>query len=329
MRGRSNEARSAYLAHVRAFCQNMWMFDIALSLVPVFSLIALGAGLRRFNVLTADVWSSLERLTYFVLFPPLMFMSIVNGSFASDEALWFGLALSSAVVTMTALMLLARPVLAKDGPQFSSVFQAGIRWNGYVALGVVASLHGDVGVGLAAIGFAVLAPVNNVMSVLVLSRYAGKTPKPFMRVLRSVATDPLILSIAIAVILVSLGVRVSKPVGDTLNLLGDATVSLGLICVGAALDFSLLRTGRWPLAAGVLLRLVVMPAVAAGLSYTIGLSRIPFEIAMICVSAPVAISAYTVARQLGGDAKLMAGIITLTTLLSLITIPLTLWLMNS
>ena len=306
----------------------MRMLDIVLSLVPVFSLIALGAGLRRFKVLTADVWISLERLTYFVLFPPLMFMSIVNGSFANEEALWLGLALASAVVTMTALMLLARPVLAKDGRQFSSVFQAGIRWNGYVALGVVAGLHGDVGVGLAAIGFAVLSPVNNVMSVLVLSRYASTTPMPFLRVLRSVATDPLILSIVLAIVLVSLGVRVSKPVGATLNLLGNATVSLGLICVGAALDFSLLHTSRWPLAVGVLLRLVVMPAVAAGLSYTIGLSRIAFEIAMICVAAPVAISAYTVARHLGGDAKLMAGIITLTTLLSLITIPLTLWLVT-
>ena len=273
-----------------------------------------------------DGWSSLERLTYFVLFPPLMFMSIVNGSFASDEALWLGLAMAGTVVTMAALMLLARPVLAKDGPQFSSVFQAGIRWNGYVALGVAAGLYGEVGVGIAAIGFAVLVPVNNVMSVLVLSRYASEKPASFLRVIRSLLTNPLILSTLLAIILVSLGVRVSKPVGDTLTLLGDATVSLGLICVGAALDFSSMRSAKWPLAAGVLLRLVVMPGVAAGLSYTIGLSLMAFQIGMVCVTAPVATSAYILARQLGGDAKLMANIITLTTLLSLATIPITLWL---
>ncbi|HOZ27268.1 MAG TPA: AEC family transporter [Hyphomonadaceae bacterium] len=302
------------------------MLDVVLSLVPVFSLIALGALLQRFKVLTVDGWSSLERLTYFVLFPPLMFMSIVNGSFASDEALWLGLAMAGTVVTMAALMLLARPVLAKDGPQFSSVFQAGIRWNGYVALGVAAGLYGEAGVGIAAIGFAVLVPVNNVMSVLVLSRYASEKPASFLRVIRSLLTNPLILSTLLAIILVSLGVRVSKPVGDTLTLLGDATVSLGLICVGAALDFSSMRSAKWPLAAGVLLRLVVMPGVAAGLSYTIGLSHMAFQIGMVCVTAPVATSAYILARQLGGDAKLMANIITLTTLLSLATIPITLWL---
>lgn len=304
------------------------MLDVVLSLVPVFSLIALGAVLRRFSLLTAEGWGSLERLTYFVLFPPLMFMSIVNGSFASEEALWLGLALAGTVITMAALMLLARPLLAKDGPQFSSVFQAGVRWNGYVALGVIAGLHGEIGVGLSAIGFAVLVPINNVMSVLVLSRYASEKPAPFLRVLRSVATNPLILSTVLAIILVSLGVRITKPVADTLTLLGDATVSLGLICVGAALDFGSMRAAKWPLAAGTLLRLVVMPAVTAGLCFSIGLSKMAIEIAMVCVAAPVATSAYILARQLGGDARLMANIITLTTLLSLITIPLTLWLVE-
>ena len=62
--------------------------DVLLSLIPVFSLIALGAVLRRFKLLSPEGWSALERLTYFVLFPPLMFMSIVEGRFAGGEALW-------------------------------------------------------------------------------------------------------------------------------------------------------------------------------------------------------------------------------------------------
>jgi predicted permease len=301
------------------------MLDVVLSLIPVFSLIALGVVLRRFSLLSVDGWGALERLTYFVLFPPLMFMSIVEGSFAGEEALRLGAALAATVVIMAGLMLLARPGLAKDGAQFSSVFQAGIRWNGYVALGVISGLHGDHGVALAAVGFAVLVPINNVMSVLVLSRYAGTAPASFLRVVRSVATNPLIISTLLAVLLVSFGVRVSEPVGDTLNLLGDATVSLGLICVGAALDFSSMRAAKWPLAVGTVLRLVVMPAVTMTLCIMIGLQGMAFDIAMICVAAPVATSAYILSRQLGGDATLMANIITLTTLLSLVTIPATLF----
>jgi len=304
------------------------MLDVVLSLIPVFSLIALGAALRRFSLLSPDGWAALERLTYFVLFPPLMFMSIVEGSFAGEEALRLGGALAATVLIMAALMMLGRPGLAKDGAQFSSVFQAGIRWNGDVALGVISGLHGEGGVALAAVGFAVLVPINNVMSVLVLSRYAGAKPASFLQVIRSVATNPLIISTLLAVLLVRLGVRVSEPVGDTLNLLGDATVSLGLICVGAALDFSSMRSAKWPLAAATLLRLVIMPLVAIALCIVLGVRGLSFDIAMICVAAPVATSAYILARQLGGDATLMANIITLTTLLSLVTIPATLFLIQ-
>jgi predicted permease len=251
-------------------------------------------------------------------------MSIASGSFAGGEAMRLGLAMGGTVLGMAALMMLIRPLLPITGAQFSSLFQSGIRWNGYVALGVISGLHGEAGVALSAVGFAVLVPINNVLSVVVLTRYAGAEPMPLVRVARQIITNPLILSTIAASALVASGFRVSDPVADTLNLLGDATISLGLICVGAALDFSSMRSARLPLALGTLLRLAVMPSVAAGLMLSLGLSGMAFSIGMICVAAPVATSAYILARQLGGDAPLMANLITLTTLLSLATIPLTL-----
>jgi len=304
------------------------MADVMVSLLPVFSLIALGAVLRRFGLLNADGWAALERLTYFVLFPPLMFMSIIEGSFAGAQALILGQTLAGAVLVMAALMTLLRSFLARDGAQFSSVFQAGLRWNGYIALGVIAGLFGPEGLSLAAVGFAVLVPINNVLSVLVLSRYAGATPAPVLQVIRSIAGNPLILSTLLAIALVQTGLQLSDPVADTLNLLGDATIALGLICVGAALDFGAMRQAKWPLAAGVILRLLVMPAVTFAIGGLLGLAVPALTIAIICVSAPVATSAYILARQLGGDARLMANIISLTTLVSLVTLPLALLLVQ-
>ncbi len=106
------------------------------------------------------------------------------------------------------------------------------------------------------------------------------------------ATNPLIISTVLAIILVSVGLKAPEPVADTLNLLGDATVSLGLICAGAALDFGALRASKRSLAWGTLLRLVVMPAVAVGFCLLLGLRGVSFEVAMLCVAAPVATSAY-------------------------------------
>lgn len=304
------------------------MIAVALSLIPVFVLIALGAVLRRRSLLDASGWAALERLTYFVLFPPLLFMSIAGGSFAGGEALRLGMAMGVSVLTMAAVMLAARPLLPISGPQFSSVFQAGIRWNGYIALGVISGLHGEAGVGLAAVGFAVLVPINNLLSVFVLSRYAGSTPAPMRQIAVSVATNPLILSTVAASLVVASGLGVSPVIADTLNLLGDATIALGLICVGAALDFGSLHGTKLALGIGVAGRLLVMPAIAAGLGIAFGLSDIAFSIALICVTAPVATSAYILARQLGGDATLMASLISVTTLLSLLSLPATLLLIE-
>lgn len=304
------------------------MLEVAWSLVPVVSLIALGALLRRMRLLDVAGWAALERLTYFVLFPPLMFMSIVGGSFSGEDALRLALAMIVAELTIATLMIFGRRLLPVTGPQFSSVFQAGLRWNGYVALAIISGLYGEAGVALAAVGFAALSPIKNVLSILVLSRYAGTAPAPMARVLRLFVTNPLILSTIAACILVAAGVRVSPPVGYTLNLLGDATISLGLICVGAALDFSSIRSAKIPLAVGAALRLAVMPAISLGIALVFGLSGMSLSVVMICVSAPVATTAYILARQLGGDATLMANLTTITTVASLVTLPLTMMLVR-
>ena len=109
------------------------------ALLPVFLLIVLGFILKRSLMRLDTQWHGLERLTYYVLFPPLMFTSIVGGAFAGGEALLLAIGLVASVALMTGLMLLLRPVLPITGSQFSSVFQSGLRWNGYVALGVISS----------------------------------------------------------------------------------------------------------------------------------------------------------------------------------------------
>jgi malonate transporter and related proteins len=302
------------------------MFDFVLALIPVYSLVALGFVLRRFRLLSLDSWRALERLTYFVLFPPLMFMSIVDGSFAGEAALGLAFALASSVVTMSALMLLLRPILPANGAQFASLFQAGIRWSGFIALGVISGIYGREGLALSAVGFAVLAPVSDVLGILVLSRYGDLRTNPLLRVARSIGTNPLILSMILAIVLVQFGVRVTAPVASTLHLLGDGTVALGLICAGAAIDWTGLVSSKAPLAIATGFRLVVMPALTAGLCYAIGLSSMTFMIAMVCVAAPVATSALALVQRNGGDPVLIQDSINLTTLLAIITLPATILL---
>lgn len=297
------------------------MGTIVASLLPVFVLIALGAILKRAGFPGDAVWPPLERLVYWVFFPPLLFFNIVSAEIESGVALRLAGAFLAAVLAMAAILMALKPVLPVNGPAFSSIFQGAIRWNGFVALGIVATLYGPPGVALAAVAFATLVPAVNVMSVLVLSRYAGDTPAPLAQTLRALITNPLILACFTGIAVAALRIDLPGPLLATLKLLGDATVSLGLMCVGAALSFEGARGTILPNAVTAGLKLAVMPLLMFGACTAMGIGGLPLQVAIVCASVPGATSAYILARQLGGDATLMANLITISTLLSAVTMP--------
>src|SRR6185503_519659 len=116
------------------------------ALVPVFALIALGAILHRTKFIDEASWRAVERVTYYVLFPCFLFNAIAVADFTGQPIGSIALVLVGAIAAMTALVYALRPALSLDGPAFSSVFQGALRFNSYVALGVIAALLGTNGV---------------------------------------------------------------------------------------------------------------------------------------------------------------------------------------
>ncbi|MBA2401635.1 MAG: AEC family transporter, partial [Bradyrhizobium sp.] len=226
------------------------------------------------------------------------------------------------------VMLAMRRRARLSGPAYSSLFQAALRWNGYVGLAVVASALGAEALAFAAVVVAVMVPVNNVLSVYVLSRFAGATPAPLSSVLGNVVRNPLILATVAGALLKLAGVRLPHPVIEGLNLLGQATLATGLLCVGAAVDLKGLKMSVPVLLAGAASKLIAAPAVMWLASLLLGVSALPLAVGVICLAAPLTTSAYILARQLGGDATLAANLVSVTTLISLATYPVVIFLVT-
>lgn len=304
------------------------MFDLALSLLPVFLLIALGAVLDRTFFKASGMWAPLERLVYFVLFPPLLFQTIVTAHLEEGEALRLAAAFLAAILAMAAILLALRPILPITGAAFSSVFQGAIRWNSYVSLGIVAALFGPRGVALAAVAFATMVPTVNLLSVWVITRYAGDTPAAGRAVVRALIGNPLILACLAGLLVVGLGIPVPDVIIRTFKLMGDSTIALGLLAVGAALDLAHMRASTLSMTVTMVLKLLVMPLLMAAACLTIGVTGEARTVAIVCASVPPASSAYILARQLGGDATLMATLVTALTLMSVLTVPLAIALLG-
>lgn len=293
---------------------------IILALAPPALMIALGFALRRARFLEEAFWPQAERLCYFVLLPSLFLHGLATAKL--DGAPVFGLAatLIAATVIVAALVVAARPALPLDGPAFTSLFQGAIRFNNYVGVSMAVGLFGAQGVALAALCNAAIVPTVNVLCVLVFARF-GAVRMSGRGVLRQLAVNPLIVSCVAGIALHAAGLAPPPGVEPALRALGAASLPLGLLCVGAALDFSAARRWLLPVAASSLVKFALLPLVAALIARALGLRGDALTTALVFMSLPTASSAYILARQLGGDAPLMAGVTATQTLIGFVAMP--------
>lgn len=304
------------------------MTDVVAALVPVFAIIALGTVLRVVRLLDDSGWRSIERLTYFVLFPCFLFGAIAFADFSSAPVGLLAVALAVSMLAMAGYTYLFRPLLDLDGPAFTSLFQGAVRWNSYVALGAIAAVLGQPGLALIAVAVAVMVPLANMLCVIVLIRHASdRAINPAMLV-GQLMQNPLILACLAGIAAQVLGITVPGIVATSIDLVGKAALPLGLLAVGASLDFGDLKSRPMPVIAASVLKLAIMPLFLAATAVAVGMKGPAATAALICAAVPGAPSSFILARQMGGDAPLMAGITTVQTVAALLTMPLMLWVLS-
>lgn len=294
---------------------------ILLALAPIVLIIALGHLLRRRAFLAEGFWPQAERLSYYILLPCLFFNSLATADLGTIPVARLAGTLVLSTLTVALIVLLLRPALRIDGPGFTSVFQASIRFNNYVGVTLVTGLFGAPGLALAALSNASLVPTVNILSVLVFSRFATARLGP-RQVAVQLASNPLLLSSLAGIAVQLAGLPIPAAVEPALRTLGAASLPLGLLCVGAALDFGTARRWIGPILTSSAVKFALLPAVTLGMALLLGLEGPALTTALLFQALPTASSAYILARQLGGDAPLMAGITAAQTVLALLALPL-------
>lgn len=298
---------------------------IVAALLPIFLLILLGWVLRRSLLPDASFWRGLEQLVYFVLFPALLVDTLSRANLASVSIAGVGGALLLSVLLMGALCLALRPLLAArgvSGAAFSSLFQGSTRWQTYVAISVVQSLFGDAGLASAAVAMVAMIPVLNVMAVSVLARYAAPQRLAWPALLGAIARNPFIIGCAIGMALNLLGLPLSGIAHDLAEALARCSLAIGLLVVGAGLQFGTIHRAGVAAWVAVGLKLILMPLMAMGLASAFGVVGTSFAVVVCCAAVPSASNGYVLARQMGGDAPLLAQILVLQTLVAALTMPL-------
>lgn len=298
------------------------MLSVLLSILPVFLLILVGQVMKRANFPGDAFWPLADRVTYYLLFPALLIQSLSRADLGGlDPKGLFG-SILCAIFLNAVLAYGLRPLLKLEGPAFTSLFQGSVRFNTFVGFGAVAALAGQPGITLYAVAISLAIPTINVLCVGTLLRYGshGRGSSVADQFI-ALAKNPLIVACLIGIALNQLGLRLPPGIDPVFKMLGDMAAPMGLLTVGAALEPDAARQGGMTVAVTVLLKLVVYPLSMLGLAWAWGLGHLETQVLVLWAMLPTASASYILARQMGGDAPLMAAIVTASTMAAFVTMP--------
>lgn len=300
------------------------MTDVLAAIVPVFAVIALGALLRRRCWVADGFWAPAEAITFNVLFPALLFTSTARADLGGSDVLPMWTAIFAGFVAIAALAVPVGRMLGLGRPAQASVVQGAVRGNAYVGFAVAYASFGDAGLSLMGVAVILVAPLINVIGVIahiVLVPDAGGTKKGVGAMAVEVAKNPLVIACVLGGALNAAGIGLPPLVEPFLDILARAALPLGLLAVGAGLDLDAARRAWGAIGGTAAMKLMLLPAAVWGLCALLNVDAASMQAAMIWAAAPVSGTSYVVSRRMGGDAPLMAGIITMTTVASVATLP--------
>lgn len=295
-------------------------------LFPDFSLILCGYLLCRHTALNRTVWEPVEGLVYYFLFPVLLFQSIIKSPLdfgATSDLMAAGLLVIAIGIALAYalpwLPWMGRHMQARD---HAASAQVAFRFNSFIGLALAGKLAGPEGLLLMSVLIGVSVPLNNIGAVWPMARHAN------LGLARELVRNPLILGTAAGLAGNLLGLHIPVWLEPTVTRIGGASVPLGLMAAGAGMQLGHLSRARTLAAAMLSIRHLLLPLVAFGLSRLLRLEPLQATVLLMFSALPTASSCYVLAARMGYNAAYVAGLVTLSTVLGMLSLPFALGLLR-
>jgi malonate transporter len=293
--------------------------NFAQLLFPDFSLILCGYLVCRFTALNRKVWEQVESLVYYFLFPVLLFHSIVKSPLDLTAASSLvGAAISLAVCAIALSYSLPRwPWLGKrlDVRLHAASAQVAFRFNSFILLALADRVAGPQGLLLVAVIIGFCVPIFNIGAVWPMARHANRG------FARELIRNPLIVATASGLAANLLGFSMPIWLEPTVNRIGQASLALGLMAAGAGMQFASMATAKALAVAVLSIKHLAMPVMAFGLARLFRLDPLQTSVLLTFSAVPTASSCYVLAARMGYNGPYVAGLVTLSTLLGMVSLP--------
>ncbi|MBO5556596.1 MAG: AEC family transporter [Oscillospiraceae bacterium] len=290
------------------------------AVLPIFLLLMVGYLARILKLVDDEDVRKINRLMFKLFMPAVMFYSVYNSDLSSAVRPRLLLYTVAAVLSAFGLSCLAARWAVRERNQ-KGVFIQGVFRSNFVIIGIpiVSSLMGDVDMGPVAVLLAVVVPLFNVLSVIILQYYNGQKPE-IGKMLLAVVKNPLILGTVAGILAVALKLRLPVFLVSAVRQLSQAASAVLLVMLGAFFKFDGLSRYRRELSLVCLGRLVIVPGIFLGLAGLLGFRGVEMAALLGVFASSTAVNSFTMAQQMGGDAELAGDIVVATSALCSFTL---------
>ena len=290
------------------------------AIVPLFLIIAVGYTVKRLGWIGPEEVRRFNKVTFYTFMPVMLFYNIYTSDFSQAVRLPYALFVVGAALGMVAVSF-AVTLLAEKMPERRGVMiQAAFRSN-FVLLGlpIAAELLPEGNLGVTALMVAIVVPIYNMMSVVVLEYFRGGKPRAG-EVLLAVVKNPLILGSVAGLLVRALHITLPEVLVSFAGKMNSAATPLILLLLGAFFETREIARYKKELLVCVGLRLVVFPGAILTLAAARGLRDIEFVTVLAMTAAPTAVNSFNMAQQLGGDSQLAGSAVVVSTAASFFTL---------
>lgn len=290
--------------------------SIAWLVLPDFLIILLGWVLHHRVGFTREFFTGLEKLVYYVLFPTLLFQSILKTPLSPQTTGDLLLVAFILVLTGFVMVRIGGRLFGAPATALASVTQCGFRFNTYLGLALAPTLGGASGQTVMALVVGLTVPLANIAAVYPLARHQGGNL--FVALLR----NPLLMATLLGLAGNLVGFELPQSIDIMAERLGMAAVAMGILCIGPSLSWQGSRGLGGFISWVVGTKILLLPLVAWACAHWLALDEVTSAMLVLFGSLPCATAAYVLAVRMGGDGRLVSLIISVSTLATAVTIPL-------
>lgn len=292
-------------------------FNIVL---PIFLILSLGYILKKLKILDELTTKNMNSINFKVFLPLLLFYNVYKTDLSvvfNPKLLIFSII---SVILVFLLLFIIIPLLEKDNRKRGVIIQGIFRSN-FVIFGVPVceALFGQNATGVASMLIAVVVPLFNFLAVICLEIYRGGNIN-FKKIIKGIITNPLIIASIIGLFFIYFKIKLPTPIEKTINDISKIATPLAFILLGSSFTFSAFSVYIKQLSITILGKLIIVPGIVLYIAALLGFRNIELTCLLSVFASPTAVSSYTMAEQMDGDSILAGQIVVLTSIISIITV---------